>query len=622
MKTQRHYSLSSRNLSVIFFAIGIAIIAFLPRGFSPGAYWTPDEELWLGRSLRFASAIKEGRLKETIQSYHPGVLTMWIGGTSLYRKYQHTLFMVNGGGQSLGINSQDNLQTVRVGMAVVTTLLILSIFFLLHALTNFKIAAIASVLLALDPWYLMESRRIHTDALAAGFLTLSLLSLLLYWEKNQRNSLLISGICFGLSCLSKLSSLPLAVFYPLGFVLYRTLRNPKGVLNKEDLAMFAVSLLVWTSVATLTFAVLLPALWVTHVEIGPIWLPISPILISATLAIIVWGYRRISSDSARDTSFRSSSNNRSVLLVAILGVGCALPFVLIDLEVVLGQIKWALTNPHEVSQKFLGESVYDPSWFYYFVMIAIYSTPHVLLLSVTGFFLLAWQRKRTSWNVLSLRIFLSLAVFLLLYLLSISLAAKKLSRYALPVSILLDIMAAISLWTIVEEALRFITNTSHRWKRKNLKIASLTILLLVPFGLIGYQFLNILTLHPNYSAYYNPLWGTKRISRMTTMGRGEGIKEAAHYLNQKENAEELFVRVSPLTRSFFRHYFQGETMSLVGEATSQFANYDVVYIRDLQVADEIGLDMDLYENREPEYTVEINGIALAKVYKVRPYGEN
>lgn len=617
METQIDDRSTSKKIFVIFFAIAVTIIGFLPRGLSPGAYWTPDEERWIERSLHFTSAIKEGRLKETIQSYHPGVLTMWVGGISLYPKYQHILFMFNAGGQPSGVDSQENLQTVRMGMAVITTFLILSIFFLLRALTNFKIAAIASILLALDPWYLMESRRVHTDAFATGFLILSLLSLLLYWEKNYRIHLLISGICFGLSCLSKVSSLPLAVYYPLGFVLHRTLRNPKDVLNKEDLSIFTKGLLVWTSAATLTVVILFPALWVTRIEIGSIWLPISPILISAAIAIIVWGYRRIGNDSTVKTSFHLAGKNLKFLLIPILGAGFALPFVLIDLEIVLTQIKWALTTPHEVSQMFLGKVVYDPGWFYYPVMVTIYSTPAVLLLSIIGFLLLAWQRKRNPWKMLTLRVYLYLIAFLLLYLISISLGAKKLSRYALPAALVLDIMAAISLWTVIEEALGFFKGSSFlSFKRKNWRIIGLPIALIVILGLIVHQIFTVVMLHPNYSVYYNPLWGAKRISQVTTMGRGEGIKEAAHYLNQKEKAEQLIVRVSPLTQSFFKRYFRGETSSLAGETLSQFAGYDVIYIRDLQAGKEFGLDAKHYENRVPEYTVQINRIPLMKIYKV------
>ena len=222
-----------RTILIIPCIVGITAVAFFPRGLSSRAYWTPDEILWIERSLGFISALSQGDLKRTVQSFHPGVTTTWVGSASLYTKYRNVLFMFKNNRAPFPVDSQENLQRVRIGMAIIVTLLILSFFFLLRSLINLKIAITASIFLALDPWYLMESRRLHTDALAAGFIILSILSLLIYWEKENRAHLLISGICLGLSCLSKVTSITLIPYFSLGFALHRTLYQPGGTFDRK-----------------------------------------------------------------------------------------------------------------------------------------------------------------------------------------------------------------------------------------------------------------------------------------------------------------------------------------------------------------------------------------------------
>ncbi len=443
----RHTMRYREKILVAIGTLSIAVIAFLPRGLSPGAYWTPDEILWIRRSLCFASAISRRDLKGTVQSFHPGVITTWIGALSLYPKYRHVLFMFEGGRSPLPLDSQENLQRVRIGMAIATTTLILSSFLLLKSLTNLKIALTAGIFFALDPWYLMESRRLHTDALAAGFMILSLLALLIHWEKREWVYLPISGACLGLSCITRVTSTTLIIYFPFGFILHRMLCRPGGVFDRRDLSEFIWSFLSWLSVAILTSVALWPALWVSSVRIGSIRLPITPIFIPAALAVVVEGYLMSNrSIERRDWVFS---------LIPVFGVFLALPFMFAEIDIVFRMMKWALTTPHEVPQIFLGKVVYDPGLLYYPVMVTIYSTPVILFLAAVGF-PLVWWVKRYQGKEPNFRIYLCLAVFIPLYIISISLAAKKLSRYALPSAPVLDIMAAMSLWVIVNETIRFI----------------------------------------------------------------------------------------------------------------------------------------------------------------------
>src|SRR5436189_31181 len=64
--------------------------------------------------------------------------------------------------------------------------------------------------LATAPFVVAFSRVLHTDALAASFITLSLLAACLYWHHGRRARWLIgSGVAAGLAILSKSPSLAL-----------------------------------------------------------------------------------------------------------------------------------------------------------------------------------------------------------------------------------------------------------------------------------------------------------------------------------------------------------------------------------------------------------------------------
>lgn len=70
----------SRYASRLCFVLCIFAIVGVPRMLSLDAHWSNNEALWLSRSAKFMSAVKEGKFSETFIAYHPGVTTMWIAG--------------------------------------------------------------------------------------------------------------------------------------------------------------------------------------------------------------------------------------------------------------------------------------------------------------------------------------------------------------------------------------------------------------------------------------------------------------------------------------------------------------------------------------------------------------
>lgn len=236
--------------------ISISSLVVFPRLLSLGFHWLGDETLWLVRSHNFIQSKQDGDLKE-IPS-HPGVTTMWLGGTSLWLRYKGNL----AGATNLATKpffSPDTLAATRMAVALTITIAILSAWYLLFRLLGWWTSAFAIVFVSVDPFYLALSRILHTDALAASFALLAVLSLLVYVEQSQRYAyVILSGICFGLACLSKITALVLVLYLPLLLGFYKIF-NAKRYENKPNISIFHLCL-TWLGAAFLTSICLWPSL--------------------------------------------------------------------------------------------------------------------------------------------------------------------------------------------------------------------------------------------------------------------------------------------------------------------------------------------------------------------------
>ena len=211
-------------VGIIFLAIGF--LALLPREFARDTAWSSDETYWLSHSRDFMLSTLGADFPSTAESYHPGVTTMWLGGMSLWTKYKGALAAAPVL-SSQPFLSPSNLARARLTIALITACSIVIAFLLLKKLFGLRIAAFAGIFLAVDPLFLIQSRRLHTDALAAAFLLLAILALFIFVEKlGRRRYLVISAVCFGLACLSKSSALVLVLWLPFLFAFSTAESNP------------------------------------------------------------------------------------------------------------------------------------------------------------------------------------------------------------------------------------------------------------------------------------------------------------------------------------------------------------------------------------------------------------
>ena len=151
----------SLKTSSLFFSVCLFVAASVPRLFSLGAHWTSDEAGWLTHSTVFMAAVEMGAFSETLVTFHPGVITMWLAALRTFFTEPHI--------------SVQGLALARwfIGVALLIGIGVAAV--LLYRLFGRWVALIGAAFLSFSPLFLAQSRRVHTDALAATFVLLTVL---------------------------------------------------------------------------------------------------------------------------------------------------------------------------------------------------------------------------------------------------------------------------------------------------------------------------------------------------------------------------------------------------------------------------------------------------------------
>ena len=246
------------------------LLAFIPRAHAP----VSRPIVWSDRAFHFANAVLRRDWADTYRRYHPGVTTMWLSGFSL-RWFAHA----NGDLTAEQMLGTEPVKPGTLDDAVVAGILPLAAgiavaiaytYPLLRKRAGATVALAGTVFLALDPFHLSNSKVIHPDAMLAS---LMMLCVLLFWNWlsfGRRRDLVASGIVGGLSFLTKSPSLFLIPF--LGLSGAATVALHMAVIGSGDMRWRAarrvlLGLLAWAGLATVTFAVCWPAMWVEPVAV-------------------------------------------------------------------------------------------------------------------------------------------------------------------------------------------------------------------------------------------------------------------------------------------------------------------------------------------------------------------
>jgi hypothetical protein len=286
------------------------------------------------------------------------------------------------------------------------------------------------------------------------------------------------------------------------------------------------------------------------------------------------------------------------------------------LSMVLGRAQSMAEAGHDSAVFFNGRA-YDTGQlglglFYFYPLAYLWRvTPVVLLgLVLAG---LGMRAKAFPFDRPAIRtLVFGLVLTVLVFTLGFTLAAKKFDRYLLPAFAPLDLLAGLG-WAYAAAWLSSAVRQAFRWLR----------FLVLP-GVVILQAVSALFVFPYYLNYYNPvLGGIQKADSVMQIGWGEGLDQAARYLNQKPNARDLHVS-SWYAAGSFSYFFTGHVRpigyqnEMPERAWEQFITSDYVVIYTHQWQRQVPKPiLDYVSGLEIEHSIYLNGFEYARIYRLR-----
>jgi hypothetical protein len=183
-------------------------------------------------------------------------------------------------------------------------------------------------------------------------------------------------------------------------------------------------------------------------------------------------------------------------------------------------------------------------------------------------------------------------VFTVVFVDVMAIGAKKFDRYMMPALAVLTILAGVGIVALARVLSR--------------RLAIVVIVLAV-----AGQGLWLASSYPYPIAAYNPLLGgTSVASRTIMVGWGEGLDQAAAFLNGQETAGRL--TTSTQYHHVLRLLFDGRTMRV---PSSRTIDYYVVYVNMVQRNTVPRPVQQAMATTEPVFTATVNGVPFAWVYR-------
>lgn len=237
------------------------ILIFFYFGELGTANFNQDGHLWYLRSQGFIDALKDHDWARTFQNPKPGVTVMWLSGISLETFLR--LYELKYHFRPL-IYTADTFKYVhfaaKAPLVLSAITFLLFYFFSLKKLIGKRLAYLALIILAFEPFFIGVNRLFYGDGLMVITMTASVLSMFLYNKEGKYRYLYLSAILGGLSFLSKMQ----AVYIPLFVSLYFLLET---YFSKKGFKRNFLDLSVWFAIFITTIFIFFPALWVEPVNV-------------------------------------------------------------------------------------------------------------------------------------------------------------------------------------------------------------------------------------------------------------------------------------------------------------------------------------------------------------------
>jgi len=559
--------LSWRSWREVITLAAVVLAILIPRGLALDRFVTADEHLWLSRSANFYFALTHADLASTYQKEHPGVTVMWAGTLAFLLSYPGYR------GSGVGQLEPDQFH---------------------YYITRVKNLSSLDLLVSAR-WVLVLGN--------------TLLLALCYFYARQLIGLVPALLSF-----------LLIAFDPFHIALTR-------VFHLDGLASNLVLLVLLAFLHYLDRNSLI-SLVISGIAAGLGWLTKSPafFVIPAVGLLALWGlWKKRPLPGGAGWAGHLWGSARPLLLWAGLGILVCValwPALWVEpvyaVSQVIGRAQRYADQGHFTSVFFNGvvyeEGKIGSGFFEFYLLTYLWRTTPVvllgLLLSIPG----SWKRIGPFRETSTRQTMLGMGAITGIFLVGLTLSAKMADRYLLPVFGPVDLLAGLG-WAFVFSQI------------EAAKIGGSLNRLLLTAGfaaVIGIQAALALSAYPYYFTYYNPiLGGNPGAAQVMTVGWGEGIDQAARYLNQKPNAADLHV-MAWYPAGSFNFIFKGHTRSfpyteeMKPREWENFitSDYAVIYINQWQRQFTRPV-LELVSNRTPEFTVRFNGLDYVRVYKIR-----
>ncbi len=535
----------------------------MPRLPGLNIFITSDENtnIFLAGS-QVITAFLHGDFRGTYWHFYPGVTMSWLDALGMSGQYLVEFLR----GTSLPLFTEyihrdirSLLVANRLPYVFLTAVAIPLIYLLAKRLFSPRVALLGALLLAFDPFFLAHSRVVHGDAPVAVFMTLSALTLFIHFEgvRQQDNK--------SYSFSEKSFARPYSFWKPkLGGLILSAICGGLAALTKAPghfMAPFAIGL-------TLLYIVMD---WANGPK-NKLYL----------LSLIFWGGISL-------TTF--------ILLWPAMWVD-----PVGTIQQMLRETFGKVNEGHLVY--FFGQATLDPGPWFYLYVIPFRLTPITLIGGLLSFIMVGFTIKKPASTPLRLMWFFVITLFLFG-----NLSPKKQDRYLLPLFPFLDLLAAVGWLGLLDFGFlifdfRFwIGGISKIENRKSKIIFALFLLHLIP----------TFTYYPYYLAYFNPLMGgPTRAAETTLMGWGEGMEQAADYLNHKANAKNLYVASTP--SQTFLPYFVGTGENFYSNDIAFRADFVILYLAQWQRLAPSPDIVRYFLAQTPEKVIFIKDVPYIKIY--------
>jgi hypothetical protein len=549
-------------------------LALIPRLPGLRVFLTSDEPnsiYWA--SSQFIEGLLKGDLALTYWHFYPGVTMSWTETLGLAGSW--ALARLSGGttetlAQFVRRPVMDLILAVRLPHALLTACGVAGLYLLARRLLGHRTALLGALFIAFDPFYLAHSRVAHGDAPVTVFMGLSVLAFLVYQQGTSPDGthkasgadewgaakgrwwLVLSAVMGALAALTKAPGQFMVLFVvivALGDWLVSSWHSRR--LDWRLARRWLVDLALWGGVAALLFTVLWPAMWINP-------------------------------------------------------VGTLLRM----LDETLGKVE----EGHLVF--FMGRPTLNPGLWFYPYVISFRLTPITLIGAILSAGLVVVRLMvRNGGEESRLPSRYIVAALLWFYVISLllfgNLSPKKQDRYLLPLLPILDLLAAFAYVEIGKWA----DQQARNWADKRPIIGSMqhATRIALPLLLLIIHAFPVVTAYPYYLAYFNPLMGgLPRAIETTLVGWGEGMEEAAAYLNQRSDADQLYVAAVPAQT--FLPYFHGTGENFYTNDVALRADYVVLYVSQVQRLAPSPEIVRYFSAMDPEHTVHILGRPYAWIY--------